>query len=53
MEHKAEILMIADDDFLYGIEKGYYPSIIEGWQNGKMEILSFQEYLKSATTRMI
>lgn len=46
MEHKAEILMIADDDFLYGIEKGYYPSIIEGWQNGKMEILSFQEYKK-------
>lgn len=41
---EAELLIIADNDFEYGLKKGYYPKLKEALNNDKLEILSINEF---------
>lgn len=44
MEYKSDILAIVDNDFLYGIEHGYYPKLTQDIYNGKIDIISIDKY---------
>lgn len=43
MEKKPNVLIIADEDFACGYEKGYYKKIKEDVDNGRTEIISIED----------
>lgn len=44
MNHNSEVLAIVDEDFFYGIENGYYPQLAQDINDGRIEIISIEQY---------
>lgn len=44
MQPLADILIIADEDKIYGVEKGYYPTLKDSLDNGNLLLVPYGEW---------
>lgn len=48
MQPLADILIVADEDKIYGVEKDYYPSLKEAVDNGNLLLIPYTEWRESS-----
>ena len=48
MQQVEPILIIADNDTIYGVEHGYYPSLRESLEHGNLRLVSYEKWRDSS-----
>ena len=52
MQHTPDLLIIADEDKVFGIEKGYYPDITKSVHDGNLMVLGYDEWRQKSQIQL-
>ena len=45
MKQLSNVLIVADEDIAYGIQKGYYPELTKKVEDGILTIIDYNQYI--------